>query len=430
MNYKETLDYLFTRLPMFSRTGAAAIKPDLYNTLEICRYLDDPQAAFKTIHVAGTNGKGSVSHMLAAVLQASGYKTGLYTSPHLKDFRERIKINGEMIDENTVVQFTEQMIPLINAIQPSFFEITVGMAFSYFAKKQVDVAVVETGLGGRLDSTNIITPELSVITNIGMDHTNLLGNTLPQIASEKAGIIKKGIPVVVGESSAETDAVFIETARQKNAPIHFADKIRYAAGWRHTANLLEAEIRAYQNPDQCVRYRLDLQGDYQLKNLTTALEAIAQLQRRGWELPAEKVHAALQQVKKMTGLHGRWELVGRRPDIVLDVGHNEDGIRQVVTQLEHCEYQALHIVMGMVKDKDIDKVLRLLPKDARYYFTRAQIPRALPEEALYHKALQAGLKGDHYPEVNIALQAAIRHAGKKDMILVCGSVFIVGEVNL
>lgn len=430
MNYQETLDYLFTRLPMFSRTGAAAIKPDLHNTIEICRWLDNPQAAFRTIHVAGTNGKGSVSHMLAAILQASGYKTGLYTSPHLKDFRERIKVNGKMIGKDFIVEFTEQVNPLIASLQPSFFEITVGMAFAYFAKEQVDIAVIETGLGGRLDSTNVILPELSVVTNIGLDHTNLLGNTLPQIASEKAGIIKKEVPVVVGESSPETDPVFIEAARQKNAPISFADKIRYAADWRHAGNLLEADISEYHNPEQRVRYRLDLQGDYQLKNLATVLEALSQLRHKGWELPPEKIHAALQQVKKMTGLHGRWELVKQDPDIVLDVAHNEDGMRQVIAQLERCEHRSLHIVIGMVKDKDIDKVLDLLPKDARYYFTRAQIPRALPEETLYHKALEAGLKGDHYPEVNIALQAAIGHAEKKDMILVCGSVFIVGEVNL
>ena len=427
MTYTETIDYLFSRLPMFSRMGAAAIKADLVNTLKICSWLGDPQQKFKSIHIAGTNGKGSCSHMLAAVLQECGYKTGLYTSPHLKDFRERIRINGEMINKEFVIEFTQRIKPLIEEINPSFFELTVGMAFEYFAKERIDIAVIETGLGGRLDSTNIIVPELSVITNIGMDHMNILGDTLELIAAEKAGIIKKHVTAIIGESSDATDEVFLSVAAEQHAPIVFADKRYYTSDWSHKNGFLVTDI--VNSHDQSrVSYQLDLAGYYQLKNLVTVSETIHQLRLKKIDLPQEKVTKALKQVKKLTGLHGRWDVIHQHPQVILDVAHNEDGIRELVNQVELSDYRQLHIIMGMVKDKEIDKVLALLPKEAEYYFTKAQIPRALPENLLLEKAMATGLDGEAYPEVNIALKTALGKASKDDLILVCGSVFVVGEV--
>lgn len=427
MTYTETIEYLFSRLPMFSRMGAAAIRSDLTNTRKICGWLGDPQNKYKSIHIAGTNGKGSCSHMIAAILQECGYKTGLYTSPHLKDFRERIRINGEMVSKDFVISFTERIKPLIEEINPSFFELTVGMAFEYFAEQRIDVAVIETGLGGRLDSTNIIMPELSVITNIGMDHMNILGDTLELIAGEKAGIIKKNVTAVIGESSEKTDEVFMTVAAERHAPIVFADKRYYASDWQHRNGLLETDI--VNSHDQSrVSYQLDLPGYYQLKNLVTVSETVHQLRAKKFELPQEKVARALKQVKKLTGLHGRWDVIHQHPQVVLDVAHNEDGIRQLVNQVELSDYRQLHIIMGMVKDKEIDKVLALLPTEAEYYFTRAHIPRALPEDVLHEKATAAGLKGENYGDVNDALKAALSNAAKEDLILVCGSVFVVGEV--
>lgn len=429
MTYTETLEYLFSRLPMFSKTGAAALKTDLVNTREICQFLGQPHTKFKSIHIAGTNGKGSCSHMIASVLQSCGYKTGLYTSPHLKDFRERIKIDGEMISTDFVVEFTERTRPLIEEINPSFFELTVGMAFEYFAQERIDVAVIETGLGGRLDSTNIILPELSVITNIGMDHMNILGDTLQLIAAEKGGIIKKHRTVVIGESNDQTDDVFLAIAAEKQAPIIFADKRYYASDWRHENGHLVTDIVDTHDQSRAT-YQLDLPGYYQLKNVVTVLEAVHQLRAKNFDLPNEKVVKALSQVKKLTGLHGRWETIHQHPAVVLDVAHNEDGMRQLVKQIELSDYHHLHIVIGMVKDKEIEKVLQLLPIEAGYYFTRAQIQRALPEDVLFQRASELGLKGDVYPEVNSALKAALSKASKNDLILVCGSVFIVGEVSL
>jgi len=427
MTYTETIEYLFSRLPMFSRMGAAAIKSDLVNTRKICSWLNDPQNKFKSIHVAGTNGKGSCSHMIAAILQECGYKTGLYTSPHLKDFRERIRLNGEMISKDFVISFTEKIKPLIEEINPSFFELTVGMAFEYFAEQRVDVAVIETGLGGRLDSTNVIVPELSVITNIGMDHMNILGDTLPLIAAEKAGIIKHKVTAIIGESRDETDEVFLSIAAERHAPIVFADKRFYASDWQHNNGFLETNIVNAHDQSR-VSYQLDLPGYYQLKNLVTVSETIHQLRAKKFELPQEKVARALKQVKKLTGLHGRWEVIHQHPQVVLDVAHNEDGMKQLVNQIELSDYRQLHIIIGMVKDKEIDKVLALLPAKAEYYFTRAQIPRALPENVLHQKATASGLKGEAYTDVNNALKAAMSKASKEDLILVCGSVFVVGEV--
>lgn len=429
MTYQETINYLFTRLPMFSRLGAAAYKKDLTNTRRLCEFLGNPQERFKSIHVAGTNGKGSTSHMLAAILQTAGYKTGLYTSPHLRDFRERFRIDGVMISEAFVIDFTERIRPLIETVEPSFFELTVAMAFDYFAQEKVDVVVVETGLGGRLDSTNIIQPELSVITNIGWDHMNLLGDTLEKIAFEKAGIIKPGTPVVLGETTPVTRPVFEAQANAMSAPLLLADHLRYAADWQYQHHELVVQV-ATSGTDERTPYTLDLPGYYQTKNLITVLEAVDQLQQKGWNISLPQVQQALKQVKKLTGLHGRWEVIRQQPTVVLDVGHNEDGLRQVVSQIELTTHNNLHIVIGMVKDKEITPALRLLPKEANYYFTKAQIPRALPEDQLAEKAATLGLSGHHYPDVNTALRAALLHAHKDDLVVVCGSVFVVGEVEL
>ena len=429
MTYQQTLDYIFAKLPMFSRIGAAAYKADLTNTIQLCESIGNPQQQIRTIHIAGTNGKGSTSHMLAAILQMAGYKTGLYTSPHLKDFRERIKINGEMIPEREVTQFVQQLQPMIETIYPSFFEITVAMAFDHFAKEQVDIAVIETGLGGRLDSTNIILPEISIITNISFDHQNMLGDTLEKIAAEKAGIIKPGVPVVVGERNIATANVFINKAATENAPLIFADEKRYVSDWKYEHHQLVTEVTA-SHDDSKEHYQLDLPGVYQTHNLVTVLEAVHQLKTKGWQIEKEHIKKALSQVKKLTGLHGRWELVHEHPAVILDVGHNEAGIKAILQQLELTTYNELHIITGMVSDKEVDKVLGLLPSSAHYYFTKAQIPRALPEDELIQKALQAGLNGHAYPEVNAALEAALTRAGKDDLVLVCGSVFLVGEVEL
>ena len=428
MTYRQTINYLFTRLPMYSRIGAAAYKPDLSNTIRLCAFLNNPQTKFRSVHIAGTNGKGSVSHMLAAVLQRAGYKTGLYTSPHLKDFRERIKVNGEMISEEFVVEFTANIMPLIEEINPSFFEITVAMAFEYFAKKNVDIAIIETGLGGRLDSTNIIIPELSVITNIGWDHTNILGDSLEKIATEKAGIIKSGIPVVVGEVLKETLPVFEKIAFEKKAHLVIAFQKRHVMGWRWEKYELIVEIAEVHSTDHKV-YHLDLPGLYQAKNLLTVLEACSQLQSKGYEIGFKAQFEGLKHTKTCTGFRGRWEIIQHEPLIVLDVAHNEDGVRQVLEQVEVTDHHELHVILGMVKDKEIDTVLKLFPATAYYYFTQAHIPRALPVETLHKKAADHGLKGKSYPDVNTALNEAKLKADPKDMILVCGSVFLVGEVN-
>jgi dihydrofolate synthase/folylpolyglutamate synthase len=428
MTYSETLDCLYTRLPVFSRIGAAAYKEDLDNTIYLCEYLDNPHKRFKSIHIAGTNGKGSVSHMLAAILQTAGYKTGLYTSPHLKDFRERIRINGQMISEQFIIDFTQRINPQIDKIEPSFFEITVAMAFDYFAQEQVDIAIVEVGLGGRLDSTNIITPEVSVITQIGWDHMNLLGNTLEKIASEKAGIIKQGIPVVVGEVIPETEPVFEKTATDKKAALHIASHQFHSLEWKWEKHELIVQVAEQGKTDHHV-YHLDLPGLYQTKNLLTVLQTCTLLQQQGWNISDNAIHTALKQVKKMTGLHGRWEVIHQHPEIILDVAHNEDGIRQVLEQIEVTDHHELHIVLGMVKEKEIDKVLKLLPPGAHYYFTQAPIPRAIEAETLMNTAQAFHLKGSHYPDVNTAVKEAKARAAVNDLILVCGSIFLVAEVR-
>ncbi|MBC9929624.1 bifunctional folylpolyglutamate synthase/dihydrofolate synthase [Chitinophaga qingshengii] len=424
--YQEALDYLYSQLPMFTKVGASAYKTDLHNTVALLQQLNNPQHTFKTIHVAGTNGKGSTSHMLAAILQQAGYKTGLYTSPHLLDFRERIRINGQVASEDFVVKFTNDMRPFIDSIAPSFFELTVAMAFEYFSQEKVDVAIIEVGLGGRLDSTNVITPELSVITNISFDHKNILGDTLPQIAFEKAGIIKEGIPVVISETQSEIQQVFVSKATDMNAPIFFADQEWMVDGSDIKGNHLELTVLDTRQ-NKMYRFRLDLSGQYQEKNVMGVLSAVKQLQQKGWHITWEQVSAALSQVRKLTGLRGRWEIVSEHPLTVMDVGHNEAGIREIVQQLEHVNYQHLHIVTGFVKDKEVENVLPLFPVTATYYFCRAQLPRAMDEVALAEMGAQHGLQGRAYESVQAALQAARQHAKPEDMILVCGSFFIVAE---
>ena len=429
MNYQETIDYLYKKLPLFSRLGADAIKADLTNTILICNALNNPQNTFKTIHVAGTNGKGSVSHMLAAILQTAGYKTGLYTSPHLVDFRERIKVNGEWCEEDFIIDFTQKMMSPIEEIEPSFFEITVAIAFDYFRKEKVDIAIIETGLGGRLDSTNIINPILSIITNIGLDHTQILGDTLEKIAVEKAGIIKPHTPVVIGEILPQTEPVFAKVAYEKAAPLLIAQHNYYITNFDSEFHKLSVTV-ADSKTDNRETYELDLPGVYQTKNILSVLEAVRYLQSVNYDVSLPQIKEALRSVKKLTGLHGRWEQVHSKPTVITDVAHNADGMKMLAEQIELCSYNGLHIIVGMVKDKDVAGALQHLPKSASYYFTKPQTPRALPENEMAQTAAGLGLGGKIYPDVNTALQSVLSGADKDDLILICGSVFLVGEVNI
>ncbi|RWY57226.1 bifunctional folylpolyglutamate synthase/dihydrofolate synthase [Mucilaginibacter gilvus] len=433
MNYNDTLNYLYTQLPMFTRVGASAFKKDLDNTIALCDRLDNPQHKFKSIHVGGTNGKGSTSHMLAAILQTAGYKTGLYTSPHLKDFRERIRINGEMISEQTVVDFVAEHQTNFEEIEPSFFEMTVALAFDVFAKEQVDIALIEVGLGGRLDSTNIITPLLSVITNIGWDHMNILGDTLELIASEKAGIIKPGIPVVIGEHQPEVSEVFLNKAKKGNSPIEFASEEWDVLSESSDLNLLSVEIQRQVLPtfafseEPIFTFQLDLPGSYQVKNLKTVLTAVEELRNRGFNITDEHLSTALQSVKRLTGLHGRWEVINTTPLTICDTGHNPEGIAEVLKNIASVTYKQLHFVIGMVNDKDITKVLAMLPKKAIYYFCKPDIPRGLEAESLKQKAESVGLNGVAYASVKDALKAAQTAATDNDLVFVGGSTFVVAE---
>jgi dihydrofolate synthase / folylpolyglutamate synthase len=429
MDYPQTIEYLFTRLPLFSRIGAAAYKADLVNIQALTRQLDNPERKFKSIHVAGTNGKGSTSHMLAAILQKAGYKTGLYTSPHLHDFRERIRMNGHMIPEKNVIAFTERISDFIEKNEPSFFEITVAMAFEWFAIEEIDIAVIEVGLGGRLDSTNIIMPEISVITNISYDHMDLLGNTLQKIAFEKAGIIKPGIPVVIGEEQEDIKNVFLQSAEKNGSPVYFASQKRFPGEWRTEGQMLYVQLTEVHNNTK-KNFLLDLPGLYQLKNIVTVAEVVSVLNQNGFNIPDTAMQQGLRQVKSLTGLHGRWDIIHENPLIVTDVGHNEEGMKAIARQIENTTHEELHIIIGMVKDKAIENILRPLPKMANYYFTRAQIPRALPETELAEKAEKLGLQGRSFSHVKQALEAAVLKAGSKDLILICGSVFLAGEVNI
>jgi dihydrofolate synthase/folylpolyglutamate synthase len=391
---------------MFTRTGAAAYKADLSNTITLCAALDNPQNKFKSIHVAGTNGKGSTSHMLASVLQEAGYKVGLYTSPHIKDFRERIKINGQKIEKQFVVHFTENIKTKITEIQPSFFEITVAMAFAYFAKQQVDIAVIEVGLGGLLDSTNVIIPELCVITNIGLDHTNLLGTTLPEIATQKAGIIKASVPVVISQTQEETERVFTNKALEKNTSIFFADKVMEVIGM-DSATIGLQKMKVVNTAKMSItNYELDILGKYQQKNVKGVLLALEILQQYNWNISAQNIVDGLKNIKNNTGLMGRFDMLETSPMLIADVAHNADGITEVLAQIKNIPHNNLHIITGFVADKAVDKVLALFPKNANYYFTQANIPRALLKENLQETAKQYQLNGEVYNNVNTALQAA------------------------
>jgi len=424
MTYQETIKYLFEQLPVYQRSGKAAYKADLKNTLELDNHFGHPHRRFRTIHVAGTNGKGSVSHLLASILQSAGYCTGLYTSPHLLDFRERIRINGRMIPEKEVIDFVADNREVIDRIQPSFFEMTVALAFDYFRRAEVDVAVIEVGLGGRLDSTNIITPDLSVITNIGMDHTNLLGNTLSAIAGEKAGIIKKNVPVVIGRRQEEIADVFCQKAKEMKSPIYFASqriglkKVQEDDTFQHISVASEALSGTF---------RLPLLGNYQQENLLTVLASVVKLREAGYSVTDFAIHQGIEKVKEQTGLAGRWQVISRKPLMICDTGHNADGIERVSAQLKRITAEKTHIVWGMVNDKDVQGIMKFLPQNALYYFTRASIPRALDEHILGKLAEEAGLKGETYPDVSSAVAAARKNASDNDLIFIGGSTFIVAE---
>ena len=429
MNYQETLQYLYSQLPMFSRIGPAAYKKDIHNTVELCNAIGNPQNKFKSIHVAGTNGKGSTSHMLAAALQQQGYKTGLYTSPHLKDFGERIRINGAMIDPEFVIQFTEKTKTICKTIQPSFFELTVAMAFEYFADQKVDIAVIETGLGGRLDSTNIINPVLSVITNIGLDHTQLLGNTLEAIATEKAGIIKDSTPVVIGEVLRETKNIFEEKANSTNSSILFAEDHYEISAKEHRNNQMVCNVfnKKTQETKELIT---DLNGLYQTKNLKTFLTSIDVLNKIGFAIEEENLISAVTNIKKLTGLRGRWDIISNDPTIILDVAHNKDGIQNLLNQLNsNYPNSKFHFVLGFVNDKDINSILDLLPVEAAYYFTNAHIERALSHEKLKLLSIEKNINGDSFDDINQAIISAKNNAQKNDVIIACGSFFTLAEIN-
>ncbi|RYD83325.1 MAG: bifunctional folylpolyglutamate synthase/dihydrofolate synthase [Sphingobacteriales bacterium] len=428
MDYRQTLDYMFSKLPMFTRIGAAAYKKDLTNTLALCEALDNPQHKFKSIHIAGTNGKGSTSHMLAAILQSAGHKVGLYTSPHLLDFRERIRINGKEIPEQNVVDFIAENKIRIEEIEPSFFELTVAMAFDYFANEKVDYAVIETGLGGRLDSTNIITPLLSVITNISYDHQNMLGDTLAEIAGEKAGIIKPDVPVVIGQIHIETKPVFQTKAEAENAAIYFAEENYKLQNQEYKKGELHASfLEAFSG--KSIYVETPLAGNYQLKNLATILQSAHILQFQNQSIfSKDDICNGIKNVKTLTGLRGRWDILSDNPLTIADVAHNEAGLKSVFQQINTLSFQSLRIVFGMVRDKDISKALSLLPKSAQYYFCSPDIPRGLPVNELAKAAKNHGLTGKAFYSVELALQNAKNDAKDNDIVLCTGSIFVVAEV--
>ncbi len=428
MTYAETLDYLYSRLPMFQRIGPAAYKADLSNTIALCKLLDNPEGSFRSIHIAGTNGKGSTSHLLASVTQAAGYKTGLYTSPHLKDFRERIRVNGKMIPKDEVIAFVEKYKSRFEKIDLSFFEWTVGLAFYYFRKMKVDIGIIETGLGGRLDSTNVVIPEVSVITNISFDHMNLLGNTLEKIAKEKAGIIKTGVPVVIGETQPEITNVFISKAKSMKTSLLFADK-RFAIRKWDVSDVPTPHVVCDVGGSNGFRItlRCSLIGDYQKKNFVTVVAVIDEMKRLGWNIDDLAMRKGFRDVAEATGLLGRWQVLSTSPMIIADTGHNEAGIRQILSQLKHTSFRKLHMVIGMVNDKDPSKVLSLLPKNAHYYFCDFELPRAMKGEELELRAAEYKLVGEAFSSVRKGLKAAKNQASKNDLIFIGGSTFVVAE---
>jgi len=428
MNYKQTIEFLYSSLPAYHRIGKAAYKNDLANTIALDDHFSHPHTKYKTIHIAGTNGKGSVSHITASVLQAAGWKTGLYTSPHLKDFRERIRVNGKMISREEVIQFVKSNRDIIEKIKPSFFELTVAMAFDFFYRQEVDVAVIETGLGGRLDSTNIILPVLSVITNIGHDHMDLLGNSLEKVAGEKAGIIKKHIPVIIGETQKESKEVFIRKAREMEAPVYFADT-RFRCSleeWNPGSSYRKFSVKDLTD-NSSFNGTIPLPGNYQLKNIQTLFQVFNVLDS-GFGISEKTVKTGIRNVIRNTGLMGRWQVIGKDPLTICDTGHNKEGIEYVTRQIEMTPSTGLHMVIGFVSDKDLSEILPLLPKKAKYYFTRAEVERALDENLLKMKAGEYGLEGKSYATVKEALAAARTAAATSDLVFVGGSNFIVAGV--
>lgn len=427
MNYNETLNWMFNKLPMYQRIGAAAYKADLNTTIEILNYLNNPQNSFKSVHIAGTNGKGSSSHSLASVFQEAGYKTALYTSPHLRDFRERIRINGEMIPEKNVVDFIENHKKKLEELELSFFEMTVAMAFDYFRKEKVDIAIIEVGMGGRLDSTNVINPELSVITNISLDHIKFLGDCEEKIATEKAGIIKKETPVVIGETQDGSKDVFTNTAKEKHSPIYFADKI-FECTKTNQYSLDYQEFEIIKNGESYLsNLQYPLLGTYQKKNLKTVICALDIL-RNKFSISDKNILDGLKNVVTNTGLMGRWQVINKKPLAIADTGHNVAGINEVIRQLSETKYEKLHFVLSVVNDKDIDGILQLLPKDAQYYFCKADIPRGLCVEILAEKANACGLIGNQYDSVKKAYETACSNAKENDLVFVGGSNFTVAEI--
>jgi dihydrofolate synthase / folylpolyglutamate synthase len=428
MTYPQTLEYLFSQLPAFHRIGKAAYKNDLKNTIVLDNYFGNPHLKYLTIHVAGTNGKGSVSHMIASVLQEAGYKTGLYTSPHLKDFRERIKVNGNMISENDVVEFVAKHKDILESMEPSFFEMTVAMAYNYFAECKVEVAVIEVGLGGRLDSTNIITPILSVITNIGHDHMDLLGDTIEKIAFEKAGIIKEKIPVLISETQGETENVFLKKAYESHSQISFADKLFSCDLEKSDNKNIERRYLIYDlSANRKIEGKIFLGGDYQANNLR-AVFAVFEILKNVFEVTIENITEGVRKVVINTGLKGRWQILNIAPLIICDTGHNREGLEYVLQQINRIPKSALHIILGFVNDKDLGSVLPLFPADAIYYFTKAKVPRALNELNLKSEAEKYGLVGKCFADVAAAMNSARENAKKTDLIFIGGSTFIVAEV--
>ncbi|HRN78706.1 MAG TPA: folylpolyglutamate synthase/dihydrofolate synthase family protein [Ferruginibacter sp.] len=429
MTYEEAVQFLYTQLPMYSRDGAVAYKADLNNIISLCASLGNPQEKFKTIHIAGTNGKGSTSHMLAAILQTSGLKTGLYTSPHLFDFSERIRINGAPVTREFVIQFVERIQQIAVKIQPSFFEITVAMAFEYFAMNRVDIAVIETGMGGRLDSTNIIQPVMSVITSVGLDHQDILGETLEEIAEEKAGIIKFKTPLVLGELKHETMSIFATTCNRMQSEVLQAEQFATIVGVYVQGDHQVCDYRINATGTHFY-LKTDLKGLYQAKNARTVYCCIRTLRKLGLAIDEEDMKNGLENVSQRTGIRGRWEILRHDPLIIADVAHNIDGIQEVMKQLK-LQYpdRTCHFILGFVRDKQIHPVLNELPTQANYYFTQAQIPRALPAEMLQEQASKYNLNGNAYPNVNEALEAAIQQAHPRDVIMITGSFFIIAELN-
>lgn len=428
MTYQETIEYLYQQLPVFHRIGKKAFKADLDNTIKLCQHLDNPHEKFKTIHIAGTNGKGSSSHYLASILQSAGYKVGLYTSPHLKSFTERIRINGVPILENSVISFVEKNKSFLEELKPSFFEMSVGMAFEYFAQEQVDIAVIEVGLGGRLDSTNIITPILSLITNISLDHTDILGDTISKIAFEKAGIIKENIPVVISERNSETEFVFLQKSKFENAPIYFAEEFYSVENYEEKELYLELEIIDFSNNCKTILFS-QLVGEYQVKNILGVLKSVELLNQLDFSINAEAIFKGVKKVITNTGLQGRWQLLSYNPTMLCDTAHNVAGFIQVLNSIKKIKYRNLWMILGFVSDKDISGILELLPKAANYIFCQAKILRALDASELSIIAQKYGLIGEVIPDVNNAIRRIKSIAEFNDFIYIGGSTFIVAEIS-